>query len=29
MKDGSEEKNDAVFWLHWLHADCDVCMYVY
>jgi len=25
MKDGSEEKMMALFWLHWLHADCDVC----
>ena len=29
MKDGSEEKMMPLFWLHWLHADCDVCMYGY
>jgi len=26
MKDGSEEKMMPLFWLHWLHTDCDVCM---
>jgi len=29
MKDGSEEKMMPLFWLHWLHADCDVlCMVI-
>jgi len=28
MKDGSEEKIMPLFWLHWLHADCDVCMVI-
>jgi len=28
MKVGSEEKMMPLFWLHWLHADCDVCMVI-
>ena len=28
MKDGSEEKMMPLFLLHWLHADCDVCMVI-
>jgi len=28
MKDGSEEKMMPLFYLHWLHADCDVCMVI-
>jgi len=28
MKDGSEEKMMPLFWLHWLLADCDVCMII-
>ena len=28
MKDGSEEKKMPLFWLQWLHVDCDVCMVI-
>jgi len=28
MKDGSEEIVMPLFWLHWLHVDCDVYMVI-